>query len=92
MSYLCYSYTPNDRIWQWQHHWHLLAPTVTAAVCVQVEVAYSCLQPYIHSYFGDIFINHSYLAGQMKATMKGVKNMPEEVKALMRAVKRHTKG
>jgi len=28
----------------------------------------------------------------MKATMKGVKNMPEEVKALMRAVKRHTKG
>jgi len=40
----------------------------------------------------DIFINHSYLAGQMKAAMKNGKDMPEEVKALMRAVKGHAKG
>jgi anaerobic magnesium-protoporphyrin IX monomethyl ester cyclase len=35
----------------------------------------------------DIFINHSYLAGQMKAAMKEGKEMPEEVKKLLRAVK-----
>lgn len=36
----------------------------------------------------DILINHSYLAGQMKAAMReGGKEMPEEVKALLRAVK-----
>jgi len=40
----------------------------------------------------DIFINHSYLAGQMKAAMKNGKEMPEEVKALMRTVKGHAKG
>jgi anaerobic magnesium-protoporphyrin IX monomethyl ester cyclase len=40
----------------------------------------------------DIFINHSYLAGQMKAAMKEGKDMPEEVKALMRTVKGHAKG
>jgi anaerobic magnesium-protoporphyrin IX monomethyl ester cyclase len=40
----------------------------------------------------DIFINHSYLAGQMKAAMRDGKDMPEEVKALMRAVKGHAKG
>jgi len=40
----------------------------------------------------DIFINHSYLAGQMKAAMKEGKEMPEEVKALMRTVKGHAKG
>ena len=34
-------------------------------------------------------INHSYLAEQMKAAMKGGKDMPEEVKELMRAVKVH---
>ena len=40
----------------------------------------------------DIFINHSYLAGQMKAAMKNGKDMPEEVKELMRVVKGHAKG
>ncbi len=40
----------------------------------------------------DIFINHSYLAAQMKAAMKEGKGMPEEVKALMRAVKGHAMG
>lgn len=40
----------------------------------------------------DIFINHSYLAGQMKAAMKDGKEMPEEVKALMRRVKGHVKN
>jgi anaerobic magnesium-protoporphyrin IX monomethyl ester cyclase len=40
----------------------------------------------------DIFINHSYLAGEMKAAMKEGKGMPEEVKALMMAVKGHAKG
>ena len=40
----------------------------------------------------DIFINHSYLAGQMKDAMRDGKDMPEEVKALMRAVKGHTEG
>lgn len=40
----------------------------------------------------DIFINHSYLAGQMKAAMKDGKDMPEEVKELMRTVKGHAKG
>ncbi len=40
----------------------------------------------------DIFINHSYLAGQMKAAMKEGKEMPEEVKALMRSVGGHAKG
>lgn len=34
----------------------------------------------------DILINHSYLAGQMKAAMREGKQMPEEVKALMRTV------
>jgi len=40
----------------------------------------------------DIFINHSYLAGQMKAAMKEGKEMPEEVKKLLRTVKGHAKG
>lgn len=40
----------------------------------------------------DIFVNHSYLAGQMKAAMKNGKDMPEEVKALMKAVKVRAKG
>lgn len=40
----------------------------------------------------DIFINHSYLAGQMRSAMKDGKEMPEEVKALMRTVKAHTHG
>lgn len=35
----------------------------------------------------DIFINHSYLAGQMKAAMKEGREMPEEVKHLLRTVK-----
>lgn len=35
----------------------------------------------------DILINHSYLAGQMKAAMKDGMEMPEEVKALLRVVK-----
>jgi anaerobic magnesium-protoporphyrin IX monomethyl ester cyclase len=35
----------------------------------------------------DLLINHSYLAGQMKEAMRGGKEMPEEVKALLRAVK-----
>jgi anaerobic magnesium-protoporphyrin IX monomethyl ester cyclase len=35
----------------------------------------------------DIFINHSYLAGQMKAAMKEGKEMPEEVKQLLQSVK-----
>ncbi|TWJ32959.1 B12-binding domain-containing radical SAM protein [Geobacter argillaceus] len=38
----------------------------------------------------DIFINHSYLAGQMKAAMKeSGKQMPEEVKNLLRTVTSH---
>ena len=40
----------------------------------------------------DILINHSYLAGQMKAAMREGKQMPEEVKALMRSVKGHSTG
>lgn len=40
----------------------------------------------------DIFINHSYLAGQMKAAMKEGKEMPEEVKKLLRTVKGAAKG
>jgi len=40
----------------------------------------------------DILINHSYLAGQMKAAMREGKQMPEEVKALMRSVKGHAGG
>jgi len=40
----------------------------------------------------DIFINHSYLAGQMRNAMKVGKEMPEEVKALMRSVKAHVHG
>jgi len=40
----------------------------------------------------DIFINHSYLAGQMKAAMKEGKDMPEEVKALIRKVKEVADG
>lgn len=35
----------------------------------------------------DIFINHSYLSGQMKAAMKEGKEMPEEVKRLLKTVK-----
>ena len=36
----------------------------------------------------NLLINHSYLAGQMKAAMRdGAAGMPEEVKALLRAVK-----
>lgn len=35
----------------------------------------------------DIFINHSYLAGQMKAAMKEGKQMPVEVKELINRVK-----
>ncbi|RII29935.1 MAG: magnesium-protoporphyrin IX monomethyl ester oxidative cyclase [Geobacter sp.] len=35
----------------------------------------------------DLLINHSYLAGQMKAAMRDGGAMPEEVKALLRAVK-----
>src|SRR6185369_2448671 len=34
----------------------------------------------------DILVNHSYLAGQMKAAMSEGRDMPEEVKALMRSV------
>ena len=37
----------------------------------------------------DIFINHSYLAGQMKAAMKDGKGMPEEVKSLLKTVAGH---
>lgn len=37
----------------------------------------------------DIFINHSYLAGQMKAAMREGAEMPEEVKNLLRTVKSH---
>jgi anaerobic magnesium-protoporphyrin IX monomethyl ester cyclase len=40
----------------------------------------------------DIFINHSYMASQMKDAMKDGKGMPEEVKELMRADKGHAKG
>jgi anaerobic magnesium-protoporphyrin IX monomethyl ester cyclase len=40
----------------------------------------------------DLLINHSYLAGQMKEAMKGGKEMPEEVKQLMRTVKGHSHG
>lgn len=35
----------------------------------------------------DILINHSYLAGQMKAAMKDGKEMPPEVRALLKAVR-----
>ncbi|MBC8018797.1 MAG: cobalamin B12-binding domain-containing protein [Verrucomicrobia bacterium] len=35
----------------------------------------------------DILINHSYLAGQMKAAMKDGKQMPPEVRAMLKAVK-----
>lgn len=35
----------------------------------------------------DILINHSYLAGQMKAAMKDGRQMPEEVRALLRRTK-----
>jgi anaerobic magnesium-protoporphyrin IX monomethyl ester cyclase len=40
----------------------------------------------------DVLINHSYLAGQMKAAMRGGKEMPEEVKQLMLTVKGHGQG
>jgi anaerobic magnesium-protoporphyrin IX monomethyl ester cyclase len=40
----------------------------------------------------DLLINHSYLAGQMKAAMREGKEMPEEVKQLMRTVKDHSHG
>lgn len=35
----------------------------------------------------DILINHSYLAGQMKTAMRDGKEMPEEVRALLGAVR-----
>jgi len=35
----------------------------------------------------DILINHSYLAGQMKAAMKEGKEMPPEVRAMLKVVK-----
>ncbi|OGR29162.1 MAG: magnesium-protoporphyrin IX monomethyl ester oxidative cyclase [Desulfuromonadales bacterium GWD2_54_10] len=35
----------------------------------------------------DILINHSYLAGQMKAAMKEGRQMPPEVRTLLKAVK-----
>lgn len=37
----------------------------------------------------DLLINHSYLAGQMKAMLKEGKEMPEEVKALLKTVSKH---
>jgi anaerobic magnesium-protoporphyrin IX monomethyl ester cyclase len=37
----------------------------------------------------DILINHSYLAGQMRAMMKEGKEMPAEVKNLISSVKSH---
>ena len=40
----------------------------------------------------DIFINHSYLAGEMRSAMKDGKEMPDEVKALMKTVKAHAHG
>lgn len=40
----------------------------------------------------DIFMNHSYLAGEMKAAMKDGKEMPEEVKQLLKNVKSLSKG
>ena len=41
----------------------------------------------------DIFINHSYLAGQMKAAMKeGGEKMPPEVIELLRTIKTHSSG
>ncbi len=40
----------------------------------------------------DLLINHSYLAGQMKAAMKEGKDMPDEVKQLLRTVKGHKGG
>ncbi|BBA71311.1 Hopanoid C-3 methylase [Geobacter sulfurreducens] len=38
----------------------------------------------------DLLINHSYLAGQMRAMLKEGKEMPDEVKALLRAVGERT--
>ncbi len=40
----------------------------------------------------DILLNHSYLAGQMKAAMKEGKEMPAEVKAMINAVKGASNG
>ncbi len=41
----------------------------------------------------DLLINHSYLAGQMKAAMKeGGKEMPQEVKELIARVRAHGRG
>ncbi len=37
----------------------------------------------------DLLINHSYLAGQMKAMLKEGKEMPAEVKALLKTVSKH---
>lgn len=37
----------------------------------------------------DLLINHSYLAGQMKAALSEGKIMPEEVRTLIRTVKEH---
>lgn len=37
----------------------------------------------------DLLINHSYLAGQMRAMLKDGKEMPAEVKALLRTVSEH---
>jgi anaerobic magnesium-protoporphyrin IX monomethyl ester cyclase len=40
----------------------------------------------------DILVNNSYLAGQMRAMMKEGKEMPPEVKALIRDMKSHKTG
>lgn len=37
----------------------------------------------------DLLINHSYLAGQMKAMLKEGKEMPAEVKAMLKTVGKH---
>ncbi|WP_298268825.1 radical SAM protein [Geobacter sp.] len=40
----------------------------------------------------DLLINHSYLAGQMRAMLKEGKEMPPEVKALLQSVGKHRGG
>lgn len=40
----------------------------------------------------DILINHSYLAGQMKSAMKDGREMPPEVRAMLKAVKGGAQG
>jgi anaerobic magnesium-protoporphyrin IX monomethyl ester cyclase len=37
----------------------------------------------------DILLNNSYLAGQMRAMLREGKEMPPEVRALMRTAKGH---